>query len=1853
MMKQFKKFQFHQALFESSRSIVYRGHLSTDQRPMIFKILKEEYPTPERVAWFRREYEMTRSLDLPGVVDAHGLEYDGQRWVMLLEDFGGESLDRRMGKPIVMATFLPMAITITEILADVHKHGIIHKDINPANIVYNEQSGVLKLIDFGISTQLTQEEQTFSAPETLEGTLAYISPEQTGRMNRSLDSRSDLYSLGVTFYQMLTGKLPFRQDEPLELIHAHITSTPKAPHEVYPQIPEQMSQILLKLLSKNVQQRYQTAMGLCADLKRCLENPEASFSLGQDDIQDHLRISEKLYGRDQEVAIIEQTSTEVAEGGVRAVFIAGTSGIGKTRLVQEIYRSTSAHHGYFVSGKFEQLRRDIPYSALIMALSSLTHQLLRERELDHWRALLLEALGDNGKLLVDVIPELALIIGEQQELPEVDLVQAKYRFVNALRGFIKVIATKDHPLILFIDDLQWSDTASLELLGTLLSSGSETALYLICTYRSNEVGEAHPIRQDLSKRDNVTTLSLEPVQVEHITQLLSDSLLSTSEIANPLAELIHQKTRGNPFFVRQFLQSLYDEQLVKFDSGQSCWQWDIRQIKQRDMTDNLVTLMSHRVEEMSEEIRQILLHCACIGNRFTLRDVAEVLGKSQKNVAQLLAQIIKQGLVIPLNESWQIIDLEVDGLEHDLVVRYRFTHDRIRQAAYDLDKDRAPIHLKIGQFFFEDASEDLNERIFDIVYQLNLADKLLATPEKQLEMARLNLLAGTKAKSSAAYASAYNYLKLGLQYLRSACGEASPWDSHYALTSELLKGGAEAAYINNDFDQMNEMVDTILANAKNTEEQIHAYQVLIQAFGIQNQLVDGVKTGLKVLKMLGIDLPEDPDDEALVRAGEMVNKALDGRSIASLADLPEMTDPKMKLVMNILGSLYIPAYNSSPKLYMLIVHQEVALSLTHGNADTSGRTYSGFGVFLCGTGRMKEGFEFGKLAVELAERPGARERCRGLMMHNYFIRVWFEHVSTSLDPLRKTAHIAQQDGDIDFVAVSINCFFMQTPWSGMGLEQIAREAESYAQEYGLSGRDFNAFLSVSHQFALNLMDPEGPGHRMNGPVFNENDIPEDLLDNQNLAFHLYLCRVALGYIQADHDLYQNQDAEDYATTIQKLIDLAQANAASVAGMFSVSVLRFYESLILLDLAHKGALAFDDVLGKVEENLKLLETFAENAPMNYSNKIPLIKAELAKHKKDYWLAQQMYDLAIEEAQKNAFPSEEALAFELAGCFWLDHGNRRIAAVHLQNAHQVYRSWGARAKARALADKYAPQLIQLTSKTEGSKRSTTTTTSSGSTSNLDLETLIKATRAISREKDLAALLAYVLEVSLVNAGAERGCLVLMRGDQLVVKVQGYLEPERVINPLSVDLIDCDELSHGIVQYVARTGQALAFGNAAEDDDFSADPFIKKHGCKSVLCVPIHNQGSLVAVVFMENRQATDVFGQQQQEILNLLLTPAAVSIENALLKNPSNLAGFSYQVGGSLAADAMSYIVRKADRELLYSIQNQEYCFVLNARQMGKSSLRIHTMGLLDDEQTNTASVDLTFLGATDITPQQWYAGLARLIVKGLGLSVQINIRRWWRDRMHLPPVQCLSELFDEEILNLVEGPIVIFIDEVDSVIGLNFSADDFFAMIRAFYNKRAEDERYKRLSIIFLGAALPGDLMNDKQRTPFNVGRHISLNGFEKAEAHLLITGLAHHGDQPEAILDAVFHWTSGQPFLTQKLCAMLARSETSPPPSGEATWVAKIVEQKILTSWELQDEPEHLKTIRDRILRSPQRKPLLLRYREILGGANPDQDGDLESRLILVGLLSRRAGKLGLSNRIYQEIFNEAWVDRELAIDTI
>jgi predicted ATPase len=1474
-------------LHTGTRSTVVRARRSADLQPVILKIPTPEFPSPEDLNRLRHEFSIGRAIDDRHVIHYDALEDYHHGLALVEEDFGAVALATVIPEGgFELAAFLQIALQLVEGLEAIHRSGVTHRHLHPHNIIINPATRVVKIVDFGRASRLKQDIQQATSLFRLEGPVAYLSPEQTGRMNHMIDSRSDLYTLGVTFYQMLSGALPFQSEDALELVHSHLARIPRPLDEIAPHVPKAAAAIVAKLLAKRPEERYQSAYGLKSDLETCLEQWTdsggiASFVLGQDDFSETLQISQKLYGRAEEVKALMWAFDRVAEGHMEILLVGGYSGIGKTSLIHEIHTPVVRQRGYFVSGKFDRYARNIPYSAIIEAFQALLRQVLSESDdaIQAWKQTIMAALGAHAQVLIDVFPDLELIVGTQPSVPDLGPKAAHDRFTVLFEKFVSVFAQKDHPLVLFLDDIQWIDWASIQLIRSLVTSVDDMSLLVIGAYRDHEVDDYHPLALMIEEIKHTgqpcPIISLGPLPLQSVTELIADALRCPHERAAPLAKLIFEKTQGNPFFVKALLTTLHDEQLLRF-VRRTGWVWELDTIAQLPMTENVVDLMIRHICRLPSPVQVVLRLASCLGHRFELDVLAALYAHSEEDTASHLFECVQHGLLLTSEEG------------------YAFAHDRIRQAAYALinEDDKQAIHRQIEHLLCTWTPPELRrQRVFEIVDHLNLGSALVTPQRERDDMAQFNLLAGQRARAAGAYQSAWHYLKAGIDLLlppsvsdREAAVEAA-WQRCYNLALSLHVAAAEAAFLNAAFDEMEQWVAGVLRHGRSLLDKVNVYEVVIQARIAQNRQVEAIETAFTVLKLLGVEFPEASDEPHILAAIHKIKSAVtpnhsdkaQGRRIEDLIDLPEMTDPHKLAALRIMSCLSLAIQIASPQLLPLMSCEMVQLSINYGHSQESAYVYALYGMVLCTKLQdVDAAYQFGQLALKLVEQYGVEQnKSRVYLLVYLFIHPWKEPLRSSVAALSEGYQDGLAAGDFAFAGYCLVSSCVLSYFSGKDLTVLEREMgvatcalKQFKQESLLH------MQQIWHQAVLNLMGRAEHPSRLVGAAYDEEAMrPRHVETRHDSALvHLYAHKVMLCYLFGEAG-----QAIAYANMAAQYLEPA-------AGWTLSASVYFYESLARLAVVvDQPRHEQQGTLTTVAANQEQLAMRAAHGPMNYLHKWHLVEAERARVLGQEGEARVSYDKAIELAHLHEYPHEAALANELAGKFYLTLGKDRVARLYLQEAHHGYRTWGAAAKVKQLEECYPEYLTQLRSEPGSATLATVGLPSlrTADAAALDLAAALKAAQALSSEIKQEKLLDIMMSFVIENAGAQRGVFLAEHNGQFMIVARRHAEQQTSTDLSSLPLKSSDEVSQGIINYVKHTRKSLVIDDAVTEGVFPSGPYIIRHQPKSIVCMPVINQANLVGILYLENNLTTHAFTPQRLELLHVLSSQMAISSENARL------------------------------------------------------------------------------------------------------------------------------------------------------------------------------------------------------------------------------------------------------------------------------------------------------------------------------------------------------------------------------------
>lgn len=1453
-------YTFTQTVRETDEIVIRRGHRNSDQTPVLTIATHLRKPSASTLARMEHEYSLRFELNPACSAQALDLIQGEEHAALVLSDAGGTPLDQLLHGAMELEQFLRYAIGICKALVQLHKLDIVHKDIQPANILINAETGDTRLIGLGIASMIPREQQAAVPLEVIAGSFPYMAPEQTGRMNRSIDARSDLYSLGVSFFQMLSGALPFSANDPIEWVHCHIARQPTPLNKLRPDLPPVLSAIVMKLLTKTADERYQSALGVEADLQECLQQWKSKgeilfFPLGTHDVSGRLLIPEKLYGREaQREQLLSAVNRMVERGVVEMALVSGYSGIGKSALVHELHKVLVQPRAIFVSGKFDQFKRNIPYATLALAFQALVRQILSQSEEDlaHWRAALLQALGPNGKLLLDIIPELKFVIGSQPAPIDLAPVEAQNRFQMVFRQFLSVCATAKHPLILFLDDLQWADAASMQLLQYVMSSAPHMHFLLIGAYRDNEVGPAHPLQNMLAvirkSGTNLTNLVLTPLQEEDVVNLIADTVKTDENQVEALAQLVYDKTAGNPFFTIQFLTRLAEEKLLMFAAEDSSWHWDLPGIRAKGFTENVVDLMIDKLQSLPEATLEAIKLFAYLGNQTDVNSLALVHGHSIGNTHENLWPAVRIGLILRQGNQ------------------YRFQHDRVQEAAYMLTPEdaRPALHLHIGRTLLTQmTSTAIEEEPFGLVNHFDRGIDLITDESERSWLRQLNVLAGKKAKLAVAYASAHNYFSQAVGLLPD-----DGWHTCYQDTFGLYLALAECKYLLGDYSSADQAFGLIQNQANCDLDRAKATILRAALYQISGRLESAVNTLLQTLELFDIRFPQEAVDiqAEMLREQEEVEKLLRGRKISDLAHLPQERDPEILVLLELLSQSAITLYLARPQIFPLNALKALNFALRHGNTETSCLAYSYYAILLISQDEIARAFEFSELAILLNHQfQDSKRKGRLLFNHGNYINAWRKPMAGGVDILQQGFVACEEAGDLVFACYCAHIGIWNRIEKGDSLESVVEAIKQYLPFVAqCQNMVVMQVLRLYQQFVYCLQGKTWETGSFDDDHYSEHQgfavLTQSNFGTGITRYHIIRQITSFTFGHFKEALSSAHKAAEALRAVKS--SLIEANH------------RFYYALTLCNLYHD---ADTETRGQfrslISEQEQKMAVWAENCPENFGTRYQLILAEIACINEQNEEAMHHYEQAIELAHRNNLIQNEALAYELAAQFYFANNFDRIGKHYLLQAHRLYGEWGASAKQRQLERRFPGLAARVAANDKaGAQR----------IEQLDVQSVIKASQAVSGVFELDRLIETLLRIVIENAGAERGLLILP-SDSGGYRIEASASTDH--DGVQVQFLQVPVTSHDlpemVLQYVLRTHEKVLLDDAAGENPYSQDVYLLQAMPRSVLCLPLLKQGQLDGMLYLENRLTPGVFTPERIAVLEVLASQAAISIASATL------------------------------------------------------------------------------------------------------------------------------------------------------------------------------------------------------------------------------------------------------------------------------------------------------------------------------------------------------------------------------------
>jgi histidine kinase len=1452
----FPGFQVVERIYASSRTRVERALRLVDSTLVVIKQSSVDVVAAEALRRAQHEHDLLGALrGTPGVIEVHAIVRDGSHVALILESCGAGIATAIAQRWLSVGDVLDAGIQLARSLACIHAAGIVHRDINPHNIVYDPASRVAKIIDFDSAFRPQPDAAELTASIAHEGTLHYMAPEQTGRLNRPVDHRADLYSLGITLYELFAGRRPFDGDDALAIVHAHLAEQPQRLDEVAPAVPGVIAEIVMKLVAKAPEQRYQTAAGVQADLERCRQELDehrriAPFAIGRHDVATRLEIPDRLYGRAGEVRALLEAFARVSRGGVETVLVSGYSGVGKSSLVREIQAPITQQRGYVASGKFDRLHRDVPYSAVGAALDGLIAQILADPAIERWRSAIATAVGDHGPLVRSVLPAIERVLGRQSPPPVLDADIARRHLAHGLLRLVQVFARKAHPLVLFLDDVQWADAASLQLVAQLTMSDATESLLVIEAYREAEVDPAQPFGvalRDHDKRTRLIRIALAPLALTDTVELIADAVRLPPEHVASAAALIWRKTEGNPFFIRQFVQMLYDDGYAAFDPRTRAFTLDVAAIERAGITENVADLLARKLGKLPTATRELLTTAAAIGNQFDIETLAIVAGRSAAGLRDALAPAVDAGMVAPLPGR-------PDAAPSGDAAHYRFQHARVQQAAYEAAPAdaRERLHLTIGRQLLSSSGPDqLELRLFDIVHHFNRAIAQLDGEAERARFVELALMAARRARRSGAF-------DVAATLLSTACGlrdARTHYDAWFAAHLEL----AEVLTLGGRHDDARHTVRTAIAHA--TPRDRAALEALDTTICISlGRMAEALACGRRAAAQFDIELPADPAEVGRLIEAEIatVMAALADEPIERWIDLPVVEDPDKLALMTLLSNCLPAAYPVEAPLFVLICAKLITLSLRHGNCGASARAYSAIASHMWTIGQYDTGYRFGKLGVDVAHKLCA-EAFEPVCQFAFavFATPWQRSVEDSIERLRRLVATSLELGDVAHAGFAAMYLVAYRHIQGAPFRDLideARRGRKLCARLGLVEPEtwFHWYLAHTRSWTG---APPGAGERDVDVAATERDLlaPDG---SQNM---LGMFRVL--------ELERRYWAGDLRGVVELYHALAPTLVNLPAQLFNAEV-RFYYCLAAIAIRDTGAVPDETV----EACRADLARYADSCPVNFRHMSELVGAELARSRGDVATALAMYDAAIDAAAEHGFLKVEAIAHELVAQFWRDRGKPAFAAVHLGKARDVCEHWGAHPRARQLEIKRRSLGAALDAHNSRSTTAVATT--------LDLATVAKASQAIASDIVLDSLLAKIMDIIIENTGAQAGSIVLQSDGRL--RIHASKQPGAGVSVSDgIALADARDASEGIIKYVIRTAECVVVGDATRHPTFRTDPYVRERRPRSVLCLPILHQGRVIGAVYLENNLVADAFTVDRLEALGILIAQLAISIENALM------------------------------------------------------------------------------------------------------------------------------------------------------------------------------------------------------------------------------------------------------------------------------------------------------------------------------------------------------------------------------------
>jgi len=1483
---------------EFPHSIIYRAQRIRDDHPVLIKQYKSEF-SDKTISLMKRRLGSIKRMKSTAIAPISEYLAADNKMAVAYEDTGAMFLSvLLLDNQTDLTDFLGLALAISRNLGLLHNKQIILNDLCPHNILLDLKTGDLKFTGPAFQKLTTSSHKIQETAELLEIPYTYTSPEQTGRINWTVDQRSDLYALGITFYEMICGRLPFQDDDMKMMIHHHLATEPESILRYRPETPLIIDHIITKLLSKSPDDRYQSAFGLMQDLRTCQEQYTEShrielFELAQQDNVERFYIPSKLYGAEKNIATLIESFNRICSGSVEMMIVKGGAGIGKTSLVRELLDTVELKSGFLTQGRCEKEYSDTPYYPLVKSFQMAVQRILSGDHADiaRWKVRFQESFARNGQLVIDFIPEMEKIIGPQPKLPKLDPVENQNRLIHVFRRFMQAFTMENKPLVIFLDSFHWVDSATILLMQAALSDINSRYIQFVISYQENRIIHAHTLSvaldEILKSGTHIQEITVLPLTLEDVCLLIEEAL-SFKQDFELLARHVLEKTDGNPYFVKQLLQFYHAKKLIYFDGTVGKWTWNLEKIEKAGVSKEVADLLMEKISDLPNDSAETVKQASCIGRQFNVQHLALLADHDEAFITRSLEMPVRAGLIRPVTEN--IKKTSQFDSQHDLedlsaYSSFRFTHGKVIQAALALlnEEERKKTHLQFGRLLIDNLPlEDIDQDTYRIVNQMNEGFDLIQERSERHELARLNLIAGNKSRTTAAFDTAWKYFSMGSQLLSD-----DSWKTDYNLTKELYLKRSDCAYYIGSAEEAEPIYEQLLKHVKTNAEKVEVTNLKLNLYIKNNMLEEAVEIGLEALKdLFNEETPPNDAEINIVSQVQMqdIQSDLEKKKIENILFLPLMADEDKKALMELISNI-IPAVHVIRKnLWIYLTLKMVENSLHFGNTDSSAYGYMNYAVILCsGLKDYESGYSMGALALDLNEKFNNVQLSSQLnFLFGSYISHWKTRARDNITFLKRSYQAGIEYGDYLTAANSIDFLMRSLIMTGAPLEEIEKEAKKH-QDFieQLNNEELKDVVEISKQ--ITLLRETLPNS--DGFVPSENQSRGIIRNLKTKHKTLILQWYYLISAQIHCQFYNYQKALNLILESEKII-----------GSFSqlaVPEHYFYFCLIILDIypesSEEEKKRYWDLLKVSQQKLGEL---AERCPNNFIDKSLLVAAKMAAVSGNFVQAVGLYDESIRLARENGFVQNEAIANEAAAKYYLSRNQVTVATAYLREACQAYIRWGALAKVKHLEKSYPDLLIK---RRRFDDKSESLEENGKMHEFIDLPAIVKASQSISGEMIQEKMVEKLLNLLIDNTRADKIFFIIDVDGQLNITAEGFTDKDPQVSLCFVPLEESENIAQSVVYYVIRTRKLVLLDDASKEGTFSYNSYIRERKPKSILCLPVITHGKLRGIVYLENSVETQAFSQKQVELLTILISQVSISLENSLLY--ANLAELTEQLSSS--------------------------------------------------------------------------------------------------------------------------------------------------------------------------------------------------------------------------------------------------------------------------------------------------------------------------------------------------------------------